>query len=482
MAKRVVTLYIDETSLRLLVVEGKKVVKWADLPLEAGLVNDGIIVEQAQVAAKIKELLEKEKVSAVKVVAGLSGLHCVSRLVKLPHLPKSMLDEAVGREAERVMSVPMEQLYLSWQPIVDSGAEMDVFLLAFPRSAADALVQTLRSVALEPYLIDLKPLALTRVADRPTAIIADIQPTDVDIVVMVDRVPQLIRTLSLPSEAGSWQEKLPILKEELDRTAKFYNSSHADNPLDSDVPVFVSGELAQESEVCESLASELKYSVLPLPSPLECPDGLPAGRCMVNIGLALKEVAVPRAKANFSVVDLNVLPDVYRPKARSLTPFLTVLGVIAAAGVLAFLGMLFQDVASDVAALRAELYATNQLLIERQSQWQAQMNSITELEGRVAEVEASSRTFDTATQRFAEGRTEVNGNLNVALYTLPSGVELTSVSRGDTGMTIGGVASTEAEVLAYAKELRDSRWFSSVIISRMGLVGDAVTFVFTLTN
>jgi len=50
----VVALYVDDTSLRLLVTKGKSIAKWADLPLEAGLVKDGVIVNQAEVAARIK--------------------------------------------------------------------------------------------------------------------------------------------------------------------------------------------------------------------------------------------------------------------------------------------------------------------------------------------------------------------------------------------------------------------------------------------
>ena len=37
MAKNVVTLYIDDTSIRLLVAHGNRIKKWADLPLEPGL-------------------------------------------------------------------------------------------------------------------------------------------------------------------------------------------------------------------------------------------------------------------------------------------------------------------------------------------------------------------------------------------------------------------------------------------------------------
>ena len=477
----VVALYVDDTSLRLLVTKGKSIAKWADLPLEAGLVKDGVIVNQAEVAARIKQLLETETVKTKKVVAGLSGLHCVFRLITLPRLSKSLLAEAVRREAERTLPVPLQQLYLSWQVISVSGNEMLVFLAAFPRYVADALIQTLRSVALDPYLIDLKPLALARAVTGPTAIIVDVQPADVDIVVVVDRVPQLIRTLSLPIEAQSWLEKLPLIKGELDRTTKFYNSSHSESRLDSSVPVFVSGELAGVSEACESLAGELKCPVLPLPSALACPQGLPVGRFMVNIGLAMKEVSLRGTKAGFSVVNLNALPDVYRPKVRSLTELLTVPSIVVAIGLLAFLGLLVQGRVAAVASLRAESDTTGLLVEKRQAEWQAQMKAITELQERIDAIKASDDVFVAAAGELSQERAGVNGDLSEFWQALPYTVQLTSISRVSDSSTVGGVAPGEADVLTYARELRASRRFSQVIISDMTKREDGViSFVFIL--
>ena len=177
----VVTLYIDDTSLRLLVAKGKRVEKWAQLPLEPGLVSGGAIVDEAEVAAKIKELLKDQGVKSKKVIAGLSGLHCLTRVITLPKLPKALLPEAVTQEVEGIVPVPLEQLYISWQVIPAPGQETHAFFAASPRNAVDALIGTLRRAGLEPYLIDLKPLTLARVANKATAIIVDVQPTEFDI-------------------------------------------------------------------------------------------------------------------------------------------------------------------------------------------------------------------------------------------------------------------------------------------------------------
>ena len=87
MAKNVVTLYIENTGIRLLVAKGKRVEKWAYLPLEPGLINDGVIDNEAKVTAKIRELLKEQDIKANKVITGLSGPHCLSRLITLPKLP-----------------------------------------------------------------------------------------------------------------------------------------------------------------------------------------------------------------------------------------------------------------------------------------------------------------------------------------------------------------------------------------------------------
>ena len=115
MAKKVVTLYIDDTSIRLLVAKGNDIKKCATMLLEPGLVSGGVITDETEAAEKIKELLKTQKVGGGKVICGLSGLHCMYRMTSLPKLPETTLAESIRWEAERLMPVPLDELYLSWQ-------------------------------------------------------------------------------------------------------------------------------------------------------------------------------------------------------------------------------------------------------------------------------------------------------------------------------------------------------------------------------
>jgi len=279
MAKKIVTLYVDDTSLRLMVTDGKQIKEWAESPLEPGLVENTVVMKEEEFADKIKQLLKLQKVTTKKIVVAISGFHSLTRPITLPQLPKEMIAEAVEREAERVLPVPLEQLYTSWQTIPAPEEKTEVFLVAIPRETADALFKALRKAGLGASLMNLKPLLLARMATDATTIIVDVQTSEFDIVIMAEGVPQPIRTILFPSEAESWQEKLTTIKNELDRTLTFYNSNNPESPLDSSIPIFASGELADESELCQALSEEVGHPVLPLLSPLDCPEGFVPSRC-----------------------------------------------------------------------------------------------------------------------------------------------------------------------------------------------------------
>ncbi len=52
MAKNIVTLYVNDTSLRLMVTDGKQIKEWAELSLEPGLVENTVVIKEAEFAVE----------------------------------------------------------------------------------------------------------------------------------------------------------------------------------------------------------------------------------------------------------------------------------------------------------------------------------------------------------------------------------------------------------------------------------------------
>lgn len=478
MAKSVVTLYLDDSRLQLLETKGAQIKKWADCQLDPGLVKDGAVANQAEVSAKIVYLTKAQKIRAKKVILGLSGLHCFFRVLTLPDVSGQLLESAVKLEAEKLIPIPLEQLYISWQIIARQGTEIKTFLAALPRSMVDSTVGAVREAGLDPYLVDLKPLALSRVADRSTAIITDLQPTELNIVVMVDRVPQLARTVSL-DKTLSRDDKLALIKEELERTIKFYNSSQSKNPLDSEVPVLVSGIIAEGLDLIK--AANLKHPVLEMESPLKSPEGFPAGHYLVNIGLALKESRL-RRKDNASVVNINALPPELRPKP---IPWVQVGGIAGGAVSFALLVPMFMMVNNTTAstsALQASLDAKRLVVASRQKDVAAQRQEINTLETNLQALQSNSAKLKSLSQSFSTGHELVNGDLSTIWGDVLGEVNISSIDYSATKVTLEGKATTEDAALAYGLRLRESGRFSGVSVSFIGDEQDKIGFSLTLSE
>jgi len=479
MAKKVTTLFIRDTHINLLVMKGGQVEKWASLPLEPGLVSQGLIVDEAQVADKVKQIFKETGAKASKVITALSGHDSLYRIITLPELPEAILPEAVRREAKRTIPTPLEEVYFSYQRLPAPKGESRIFLVTFPRNLVDALVRTLRQAGVKPYSLDLAPLALCRIPNEPRAIIVNARLDHLDVMVIADRLPQVIRRLSLPTEAESLEEeKLTLIAEEFNRTVAFYNSSHVEKPLDSTVPVFVCGDLAEAPETWQSVVGGAGYSVSPLPSPVEPPEGLNPNEFMVNIGLALKELLPEKAEADFSLVNFNALPEVYMRPPFSIVRVLVPVGIVVGIGLVVFLGILVLQNRAAIEALRPQVTVAQSRVTQEQL-------SITQLEADVKSAKATADVLHDTLVTMERGRAVILADLR-EIHRLAAGeVTLKTVKHVGSSVTVNGNAPDVDDIFSYARDLRNSRdsandlRFSSVWISSITDGGKAFSFALT---
>ncbi len=470
MAKKLVTLYIDDKSLRMLVTDGKRAKKWASLPLEPGLVKGSEVVNEAEVATKIKDLLKTLGVGTRKVTVGLSGLHSLTRPMTFPPMSKTKLAEAVLSEARKTLPVPLEQLYVTWQSSMTREKQTQVFMMAMPRRAVDALINTLRHAGLKLERLDLKPLALARLVREPTAIAVDVQESECDIIVLANGVPQPIRTI--PLVEGDLPQKLAAIKNDICRTVDFYNSCNPEKPLGSAAPIYVSGELAGATELIQILSEWIGRPVAALSSPFAAKELSGMGPYLVNIGL-LPERSSPFKFATYAPANLNALPEAYREKPPSLA---RVLALPAAATFIAFgvlVAMLLQISTQNIDSLRGQINVASASTAQRQSEEKQLINDIADLEKNVKSAEASYGNLVRVLNTFTLSAIRTNGDLKAIVDTLPGEAKLSYIGYITGGaITIRGYLPGQQEVLYYARTLENTGRFREVIIASMANVQD----------
>lgn len=281
------TLSLDATEVRLMVVRGRRILRWASTPLPMGVMRNSQIAQPEAFGQVVAGLVAQLK-GPRKAVVGLNGQRALVRTLSLPAVPARLLDEAVHREARRELPLPLDELYLSWQVIGDpNAARLQVFALGTPRDALDSCVVGLRSAGLRPVAMDLKPLALVRAVNLPDVLIADVETGSEGVVLVRGFVPHIVRAIAVPgASARAPAERAINLVAEIQRILDFYSSAQATEHAPWSPTVCLTGSLGAEAEVREQIGA---YWPLVEPDPpLSVPDDLPLLPYLTNIGLALK--------------------------------------------------------------------------------------------------------------------------------------------------------------------------------------------------
>ena len=467
MAEKVLTLYFEDTSIKLLVAKGRKVESWAMVSLEPGLVTSGTIVDETKTAGKIKELLASIKANLFsnkgKVIVGLSGRDSLYRVITLPVLEKSMLAEAVRREAGRVLPVSLDQLYLAYKRIPGNDNETRVFVAAYPKKSTDILIKTLRLAGVTPRVLDTAPLALCLAVNEPRAIIADVKSDSLNIMVLAERVPQVIRSLSLQSEGKTISGNMTTISEEFSRTVAFYNSSHQQAPIDSTVPVFVSGDLATAQDAWPELVGKLNSKVAILPIALEYPENFPVNDFVVNLGLATKELGLEKLPENYSLVNLNALPSSFLPQA--VNPFVILVPVVAVVGIIGviFMWNTWQKTKNDTISIQSQVTAKQNLITSNNKAVAALTEQNRSTLAQIQPIKDAATVLNNKLNSITAARTLTDSEVHQIIALKPGTVEVLALTYNADNQTVNGTAGNQADVLSYAQALRDAGGFTTVV-------------------
>ena len=290
--KRVLALTLEGTDVRLVSYHNNAIESWKSVSFDARLLKMGQVADPEGLGEVIKNAIAGIETNRCYVVCALPGLRSVSRIITIPNVGKKELDSVVPREVRRTMTVSEEDNYFHWQilPSETEAAQTRVFLLAVPKEPMSLLLRAFSHAGLNPSIIDLKPLALMRAVNQKDAIIANCEGNSMELVIVSDDIPVLIRSVFLGEGVANQDYAIGRISDELGRTIVTYNEINKEHPLNPDIPVYLTGAAAAGVPFALNVAALTGRTVQPLESPIPLPADLPIAQYMVNIGLILKAV------------------------------------------------------------------------------------------------------------------------------------------------------------------------------------------------
>ena len=456
MAGRVVTLEVDTTAIRLMETREGRVVRWASLSLDSTMVEGEVISDSQALSAAVRQLMDSSGIAARDVIASVSGLYSVSRIVAVSPPPGGGVTtpEAVLEAARDVMPLPVDEVYLSWQPVTTGEDTQQVLVVGVPRDVIDDEMQALRVAGINARTLDLKTIALARAVNKEQALILNIEPSNFDIVIVANGIPEVMRTIAWQQDNLTMEDRIEHLAMNLELTVGFFNSHHPDTPLGSSVPFLITGQISGDLDLVEKLQARVGYPVESLAPPLECPKHMPVSQYAVNIGLALKGTRPPKSpshvKDGFLPPDINLLPDAYKPWKPSARQMYFAGAVIAA---IALLFPLFQ-VTSGAMDKTADLQAGYTSLTNELQLRQLEINKRDPLKQAISE-------YNTIVN-MGGGFTEDLGVIESEAESL--GVQVESVAHAGKSITVNCQTEPESYIVfrEYVTSLEESGRFATV--------------------
>lgn len=462
-----VTLDIGSSNLKLLWVKNNKVEKWATVPLPIGAVRDGRILKHQVVGEAIDSLFKSSNVSKSNVIVTVTGLSFTYRVLHLPWMKLSQLEEAIDRAAKKEIPLPLDEFYITWQIDSTGKDEIEVFLVGVPRNLINDLIKTLSIADIKPAEIDLKSLALSRAIGKSNALLVNFEADCFDIIVVAKGMPTILHSVTPKSEAATLEDNIGRLVDELTRTVDFYNITHADNPIGADMPLVLTGDLADSGSVIDSIRPSVGYQIEPIAPKLKYPADFPAARYASNIGLALKRErkTFARDATHFYDINLNLLSGKSRAERRPVPLSQRILPsvLIAGAALLFFLSMLYNQSQAETKRLNEEVGRLDRELM----QTRLRADEAAKIEEDIKLLQSETATVSQQQQAVLGKNINDADILQLVVNATPPQAIYTRIEITSEQIIIEGEADTAATVMDYATALEAGK-FSDVRVGKVG--------------
>ena len=214
MSSQVVGVDIGSASVRAVelsksVGNAPTVIRFHEVPLLAGSVRRGEVLDVSTVAMAMKRLWSEGRFTTKNVVLGMGGPRVLSRDLSMPKGPLVQIKAALPFHVGDMLPVPVSEALLDFYPISeefsDSGPVIKGLLIAAIKEAVSANVSAVTEAGLRAAQVDLTPFALARAftpvrGSTGLAAIISIGANSTNVVVVQDGVPQFVRIIAAGGE------------------------------------------------------------------------------------------------------------------------------------------------------------------------------------------------------------------------------------------------------------------------------------------
>ncbi len=135
------------------------------IPIQPGVIGDGMIADKAKLTNSIKELLKKAGIKRNDAVVGVSGHSSVMiKKITIPIMTEEELSVSIKYEAEQYVPFDINDVEIDFQILglrAEEEGQMDIVLVAVKKAMIKDYHDVVAQAGLEPVIVDVDSFALS---------------------------------------------------------------------------------------------------------------------------------------------------------------------------------------------------------------------------------------------------------------------------------------------------------------------------------
>jgi len=318
----------------------KSVQKRISLDLPEGLIVDMKVVNEEALAKILKEIWKKVGLREKSVGIIIPESSTYTKLLTLPMLPISELDEAVRWQAYEYLPHNKDDLILDWKIVKEEEGELKVLVVAVLKEVLGGYVRSAHLAGLFPLVVETPALSLVRFSESKETGFLFIHESEGSAIIIISQGQGIVGSSSLI--LNNQDEVIKVAAQ----MVKHYKEVVVEEIL--------VGGASINSAVAESLKKSLGKEVLFIKPPVGGVDANAFQEYMIPISLLLKDPTEPADETTVNLLPLELVKKYESEKVKhqiwSLTLFVSLIVWISfftALGVYLFLGMQLASISQE---------------------------------------------------------------------------------------------------------------------------------------
>lgn len=140
-----------------------QVERLTETPLPPDAIREGAILDPDTVFKALRAALANASVKTKRAYLSVGGPQTTVRPIRLPRMTPETLQKSIQFEANRYLPSASEEHLVGFEILpFGTDEQMEVLLVAAPRSTTDVLLELVEKAGLEPQLLELQPFSALR--------------------------------------------------------------------------------------------------------------------------------------------------------------------------------------------------------------------------------------------------------------------------------------------------------------------------------